>query len=45
MASINEITLTIPKNTVLKEPKGKNEVYDSTLEKVKYLFFFLPRLL
>ena len=37
MTSVNEITLKIPKNTVLKEPKGKNELYDSTLEKVKYL--------
>jgi len=37
MTSINEITLTIPKKTILKEPKGKNELYDSTLEKVKYL--------
>ena len=37
MTSVNEITLTIPKKKILKEPKGKNEIYDTTLEKVKYL--------
>ena len=33
----NKVTLTITKKNIIKEPKGKNALYDNTLEKVKYL--------
>jgi len=37
MTHLREISITIPQKNVIKEEKGKNELYDNTLEKVRYL--------
>ena len=37
MSKIESITLQLDKSKIVKEPKGKNLLYDTTLEKVRYL--------
>jgi len=37
MSKIESITLQLDKSKIIKEPKGKNSLYDSTLEKVRFL--------